>query len=62
MTSFEQIVAAVEALKEDATKFYEKGNSAAGTRYRKGLQALRAQLKVERDNVTAIKKEKKAEA
>ena len=28
-------------MEDDFTKFYEKGNNAAGTRVRKGMQALK---------------------
>lgn len=31
----------VQSLEDDFTKFYEKGNKAAGTRVRKGMQDLK---------------------
>ena len=38
---FEEIKDAIMSLEEDFSKFYEKGNSAAGTRVRKGMQDLK---------------------
>ena len=38
---FEEIKDAIVSLEEDFSKFYEKGNSAAGTRVRKGMQDLK---------------------
>jgi hypothetical protein len=62
MTNFESLISALEALKEDAEKFYVKGNSAAGTRVRKGLQAVKKQIKTVRDEITAMKEAKKTSA
>jgi hypothetical protein len=59
MTSFDNFISAVEALKVDAQKFYEKENSAAGTRLRKGLQAIRKQAQELRKEVTAVKEARK---
>ncbi len=41
MEKFNQIKALITELEADADKFYNKGNSAAGTRVRKGLQDLK---------------------
>lgn len=41
MSRFDDIKNTIESVEEDMTKFYEKGNKAAGTRARKGLQNLR---------------------
>ncbi len=41
MSKFETIKSLVMSLEDDFTKFYEKGNSAAGTRVRKGMQDLK---------------------
>jgi len=38
----EKLVGLVEDIKEDATKFEEKGNKAAGTRIRKSMQEIKA--------------------
>jgi len=39
---FNQLEALVASTKEDARKFYENGNKAAGTRVRKAMQELKA--------------------
>ncbi|MGI4022283.1 MAG: hypothetical protein ACRYFA_12320 [Janthinobacterium lividum] len=41
MKKFNEIKKLVESLDTDADKFYNKGNSAAGTRIRKGMQDLK---------------------
>jgi hypothetical protein len=41
MEKFEQIKALVASIEEDVIKFYDKENSAAGTRVRKGMQDLK---------------------
>lgn len=41
MSRFDDIKNVIEGVENDMTKFYEKGNKAAGTRARKGLQELR---------------------
>jgi hypothetical protein len=41
MKKFEEIKKLIESLEADAEKFYTKGNSAAGTRIRKGMQDLK---------------------
>lgn len=41
MKKFEEIKKLIESLEADAEKFYSKGNSAAGTRIRKGMQDLK---------------------
>ncbi|NGP75772.1 histone H1 [Balneolaceae bacterium YR4-1] len=41
MSRFDDIKNVIEGVEEDMAKFYEKGNKAAGTRARKGLQELR---------------------
>ncbi|MEP2346981.1 MAG: histone H1, partial [Algoriphagus sp.] len=38
---FSEVSELVNGLKDDFEKFYEKGNSAAGTRVRKGMQDLK---------------------
>jgi hypothetical protein len=42
MELFNELKALVASLEEDATKFYEKGNKAAGVRLRKGLQDIKS--------------------
>lgn len=41
MEKFTQVKKLIESLEGDADKFYSKGNSAAGTRLRKGMQDLK---------------------
>jgi len=41
MELYEQLKQLVANLEEDATKFYEKSNKAAGTRVRKGCQEIK---------------------
>ena len=41
MENFENLKTLVNHLEEDVTKFYDKGNKAAGTRVRKGCQEVK---------------------
>ena len=41
MSRIDEVKDLVSELEEDLQKFYEKGNKAAGTRARKGLQNLK---------------------
>lgn len=41
MEKFEQLRDLVLSLQDDFSKFYEKGNKAAGTRVRKGMQEMK---------------------
>lgn len=41
MKEYREIQEQVASLEADAVKFFEKGNHAAGVRYRKGLMALK---------------------
>ena len=41
MQKFEELKSLIASLQDDADKFYTKGNSAAGTRVRKGMQDLK---------------------
>lgn len=52
---FERLAAGIEALKDDADKFYGKGNKAAGTRLRVGLLDLSKQIKEVRQEILEIK-------
>lgn len=58
-TELKNLIAGIEA---DADKFYNKGNSAAGTRVRKGLQdlknlaqAIRLEIQESKNSTTAKK-------
>lgn len=41
MSRLDELKGIVAGIEDDMTKFYDKGNKAAGTRARKGLQELR---------------------
>lgn len=41
METFEKIKTLIESLEQDVEKFETKGNAAAGTRIRKGMQELK---------------------
>ncbi len=41
MKKFEELKAMIAMIEQDADKFYNKANSAAGTRLRKGMQDLK---------------------
>lgn len=41
MSKFSEVSELVNSLKDDFEKFYDKGNQAAGTRVRKGMQDLK---------------------
>lgn len=58
MKRFDEIKNAVMALEADFEKFYEKGNQAAGTRVRKGMQDLKNLAQEIRLEVQKIKNEK----
>lgn len=55
MEKFNQVKALVSQIETDAHKFYDKGNSAAGTRLRKGMLALKLLSTEVRKDVTARK-------
>lgn len=57
---FNELKSLLEDLEPDADKFFNKGNSAAGTRVRKGLQELKnlsqdLRLKIQEAKNTASK-------
>lgn len=51
-----QIVEAVDSIREDAAKFEEKGNGAAGTRVRKAMQTIKTLAQDVRNHVSEAKK------
>ncbi|HAP95937.1 histone H1 [Sphingobacterium lactis] len=55
MENFIKLKELVNSLGEDAEKFFEKGNAAAGTRIRKGLQEIKTLAQGIRNDVTASK-------
>lgn len=55
MSKYDEIVAKVAEIKDDADKFYNKKNGAAGTRLRKGYQDLKNLATEGRKEVTEAK-------
>ncbi len=58
MKKFDQLRDLVISLEADFQKFYEKGNQAAGTRIRKGMQELKNLAQEIRLEVQEIKNKK----
>jgi hypothetical protein len=59
MENFNELKQTLLALEEDATKFYEKSNKAAGVRLRKGLQDIKALSQSIRQDVSSKNKDSK---
>jgi len=57
MQRFEEIKTLISGLEEDVDKFYNKENSAAGTRVRKGMQDLKNLAQAIRLEVQEMKNE-----
>ena len=55
MSNFSQLKDLVMSLEADFEKFYDKGNSAAGTRVRKGMQELKNMAQTIRTEVQNAK-------
>lgn len=55
MKKFDQLRDLVASLEDDFNKFYEKGNQAAGTRIRKGMQDLKNMSQEIRIEVQSLK-------
>lgn len=55
MSRFDDIKNLVDGVENDMKKFYDKGNKAAGTRARKGLQELRKLSQAVRLEIQDIK-------
>jgi hypothetical protein len=58
MEKYEELVALVESLREDAEKFYDRDNKTAGTRLRKGCQEVKNLCQEIRVQVSELKKVK----
>jgi len=58
MDLINELQAVLDAAKVDAAKFYEKGNSNAGTRVRLAMQALKVKAQEVRTSVTERKNAK----
>jgi hypothetical protein len=61
MKRFDQLRDHVMSLEADFQKFYEKSNSAAGTRVRKGMQELKNLCQEIRNEVQSLKGTKQPE-
>lgn len=59
MDKFNELKKIVADLEEDAIKFYDKSNKAAGVRLRKGLQDIKTLAQVLRQDVSAKNNENK---
>jgi hypothetical protein len=57
MSRYDELLNHVQQLEDDFNKFYDKGNKAAGTRIRKGMQDLK---KLAQDIRTEIQEKKNA--
>ncbi|MEW5844017.1 MAG: histone H1 [Bacteroidota bacterium] len=55
-----KLIEYLQSLEPDVAKFYEKGQSAAGTRLRKGLSELKRMVQEVRNDVQAVKAERKS--
>ena len=55
MQKFQELKDLITSLEGDIDKFYNKGNSAAGTRVRKGMQDLKNLAQAMRSEVQEIK-------
>jgi hypothetical protein len=60
MNQFSKVKSLVDALEDDFVKFYDKGNNAAGTRVRKGMQDLKNLAQEIRSDVQNRKNTEKA--
>lgn len=59
MENYNKLKSLVASLEADADKFFNNGNSAAGTRVRKGLQDIKTLAQELRNEVTAKKNDAK---
>ncbi|MGJ1203321.1 histone H1 [Sphingobacterium lactis] len=55
---FKELKSLVDGLENDADKFFAKGNSAAGTRVRKGLQEIKTLAQDLRLGIQELKNKK----
>ena len=61
MEKFKQLLKHVQDMEPDFNKFYEKGQSAAGTRIRKSLSDLKILAQDLREEVQEVKNSRKPE-
>ena len=60
MEKYHQLIDFLKTLEADADKFYVKGQSAAGTRFRKGMSEVKKFAQEIRNDVQQIKAERKS--
>jgi len=58
IAKFNELKSLIEGLEADADKFYNKGNNAAGTRVRKGLQEVKNLAQTVRLEIQEVKNAK----
>ncbi len=58
---YNKLVEFVQSMETDVHKFYDKGQSAAGTRVRKALSELKKMAQEMRNEIQEIKAQRKAE-
>ncbi len=56
---YQDLIEFIKGLEPDMTKFYDKGQSAAGTRLRKGLSELKKMAQDLRNDIQSVKEERK---
>ncbi len=61
MEKFNQLLKQVQDMEADFQKFYEKGQSAAGTRIRKSLSDLKKRAQDLREEIQEVKNSRKPE-
>lgn len=58
---YEELLKFVQSLENDVNKFVDKGQSAAGTRLRKGLSELKKLAQEMRNQIQQIKSDRKGD-
>ena len=58
---YQNLMEYLRSLETDVSKFYQKGQAAAGTRVRKGLSELKRMAQDMRNEVQKIKSDRKGE-
>ena len=61
MQKYQNLIEFIKTLEGDVVKFYDKGQSAAGTRLRKGLSELKRLAQDLRNEVQDIKAQRKSD-
>jgi ABC-type Zn uptake system ZnuABC Zn-binding protein ZnuA len=61
MQKYQNLIEYLKTLEGDVLKFYEKGQSAAGTRLRKGLSELKRLAQDMRNEIQDVKAQRKTE-